>query len=262
MKTKFIFCICFLIIGCTIANAEPPEKNYNFELGLQTYYHEYEEPGIMENDGFFYGLSYSLSYEKKFYFGLEGLISYGEVDYTSASSGTQDDIEDVCFDTRGILGYVLFDDGKTKVLPYTGFAYRFLQDDSENMLTSTNQLGYLRESNYYYSPIGIRMTVNLNNGWRMHPEIEYDLFWSGKQESYLGYVSGYEDIENDQEDGYGYRLSLAFSKQFQNITYSFKAFYRYWDIDDSDITTDSWGRSWIEPDNETSEYGINVSIIF
>ena len=161
-----------------------------------------------------------------------------------------------------IFGAVLFNNQKTKIIPVIGCGYRFLRDDSANELTSTNNLGYLRESNYYYIPIGIKFAVRLDNGWSLHPEFECDYFWSGRQKSYLGYVAGYEDITNDQEGGFGYRFSLALKKKAQTVSYGFELFYRYWDIDDSEVTVDSWDRAWIEPANETMESGFNFSISF
>ena len=190
------------------------------------------------------------------------MLSYGQVDYRSTSTGESDDIDDICSDTRVLVGYSFTNESQIIVTPFIGVAYRFLQDDSENELTSTNSIGYLRESNYFYSPIGIRIDIPLADSWHLKPAFEYDLFWSGEQNSYLGYLAGYEDISNDQNDGYGYQVSLALSKQDRKIGYHLRVFYRYWDIEQSEVTRDSYGRSWIEPDNETSEIGANLSILF
>lgn len=259
-----ILCISILLLSCIHVSAmeEQLSDYHRFSIGIETYSHTYTEPGIMENDGIFVGLTYSFVYENEFYFGFEGLSAYGSVDYTSASTGSTDDIDDICFDHRLVLGYVAYKGEKVKVLPYIGIAYRFLEDDSSNKLTSTNNIGYLRESNYYYSPIGIDMDITLQNGWKLHPGLEYDFFWSGTQESYLGYLSGYEDVENDQDEGYGYRVSLGVSKETDTVTYSMEIFYRFWDIKDSKTTTDRWGRVWLEPENETEEFGINFTLRF
>ncbi len=260
---KYLVLICFVFLSSPwLEAAEPPVSPYRFSLGLETYYHEYEEPGIMKNDGFFYGISYSAMYEKQILFGIEGLLSYGQVDYSSNSTGESNDIDDVCSETRLLLGRVLSDDGQIRITPFTGFAYRFLQDDSENKITSTNNIGYLRESNYFYSPIGVRLDVTLENGWVVQPKFEYDVFWFGDQKSYLGYIAGYEDVTNDQEGGYGWRASLDIVRKTPTISYGIAFFYRFWDIDDSELTTDSYGRTWIEPDNETRELGVNLSIRF
>lgn len=262
MKKLVLSILSCLFLTTAVCQASPAQTPFHGSIGVGTYYHEYKEPGIMKNDGFFYALNYSLMYEKKLVLGIEGTIAYGQVDYSSTSSGESSDIDDVMVETRGIIGFVASQTAKTKIIPYTGFAYRFLQDDSENKLTSTNHLGYLRESNYYYSPIGIKIDMALDNGWHFKPTLEYDIFWFGEQESFLGYVAGYEDIKNDQEDGYGWRASIAFTKKAKTFEYGVELFYRFWDIDDSEVTRDSFNRNWIEPDNETTEFGINLSLLF
>lgn len=258
-----MFCCVLLMLVKGTAFAEEWENFFTSGIGLETYYHEYKEPGIMKNDGLFYGLTYYLAYEKEALIRLEGLVSYGQVDYSSTSTGESDDIDDFCVDTRVVVGHTVYDDKRAKVTPFIGFGYRFLQDDSESRLTTTGNIGYLRESNYYYSPIGLKILVRYDNGWSLAPEVEYDYFWSGEQESELGYLPGYEDVKNDQEDGYGYRASLTLSKdRGHGMGCSFKIFYRYWDIDDSEVTVDRFSNSWIEPKNETVEYGLNISLSF
>ncbi len=257
-----LICCVFLLLGLQPVSAQENDKKFQASVGFQSYYHEYKEPGLMKNEGFFYGVSYSFAYEDTVLLQLNGLLSYGQVDYSSTSTGEADDIDDICAENRVVVGYSIFDDKKTKVTPFVGIAYRFLQDDSNSKLTTTNNIGYLRESNYYYSPIGFRIKVLFDNGWSLTPEFEYDYFWEGRQESYLGYLAGYEDVTNDQEDGYGYRASLTLAKKTAQVGSSVQIFYRYWDIDNSKITVDSFGSAWIEPKNETVEFGFNVSILF
>lgn len=257
-----ICCVCFVLL-CGSAQARENHKNIDVSIGFQSYYHEYKEPGLMKNEGFFYGISYSVFHEKEnTLFGLEGLLAYGQVDYSSVSTGNSDDIDDICADNRIILGYAVYNDQKTRITPFVGVAYRFLQDDSKYQRTTTNHIGYLRESNYFYSPVGVKIKIQYANGWSLMPELEYDYFWFGRQESELGYLAGIEDMSNDQEDGYGYRLSLTLEKKTLQTGYSFQVFYRFWDIDTSDIDTDRFGNIGVEPANETSEYGFNFSILF
>ncbi|MBU1341327.1 MAG: autotransporter domain-containing protein [Proteobacteria bacterium] len=268
---KFLI-VFFIFLFCNVAVADTARETatdtglrdgpFYVSIGAQTYYYEYEEPGVMKNEGWFYGIAYSVSYEEDVLIKLDGAVAFGWVDYTSTSSGSSDDIKDIMADTRGILGYSIYNNENTKITPFIGLGYRFLEDDSSNELTTTNNIGYLRESKYWYSPIGVSIEFKLGNGWTIIPEAEYDFFWSGEQKSYLGYLAGYEDIVNEQEEGYGYRFSLAFEKKTDMRSYGFGIFYRYWNIDDSDITIDRWGRGWIEPKNDTSEFGLSVTIIF
>ncbi|MCG8634676.1 MAG: hypothetical protein MI863_12665 [Desulfobacterales bacterium] len=259
---KRIGLLFFLLFFVTGAHAENPEKHFFTNIGLQTYHHDYEEPGVMEQDGMFLGVSYSIGYEKDWLLKLEGHFAAGEVDYSSTSTGSMNDKDNFNAEARGIVGYSIYNKGKLKIIPYTGAAFRLLQDDSQNRQTTTGHWGYDRESQYFYSPIGIAATYRLKNGWRLKPELEYDLFWFGEQKSDLGYLAGYEDIENDQDSGYGVRLSLAIEKEFRKFSIMVKPFYRYWDIDESDKTTDSNGRTFVEPANETVEYGVDISFFF
>lgn len=258
-----ICCVCFLLATGAV-NAQAKVNKLDASIGLQTYHSEYTEPGIMNNEGYFYGISYSLIYEDAgILFGLEGLFAYGEVDYTSTSTGSAEGFEDICADNRIILGVSIYDDKKIQIIPFAGVAYRFLQDDSKYIRSTTNHLGYFRESNYFYSPVGIKIKMQYAKGWSLTPEFEYDFFWHGEQESETGYLAANRDnIVNDQEEGYGYRLSLTLAKKTVQAGYSFQVFYRYWDIEDSKITLDSFGAPWIEPENDTVEYGVNFSILF
>ncbi len=253
--------VCVLWIGAaSLGHAR--ERRLHFQLGPQLYYHRYEEPNFMENTGFFVGVDYTLSYENRIYLGLEGLAAYGLVDYDSVNTGASSSHDDVCLDHRVVLGYKVIQTPEVVLMPYVGLGYRFLQDDSSNRLTSTQHLGYLRESNYYYSPVGFRMRLMADNGWEWLLGVEYKYFWSGTQESYLGYIAGYEDIENDQENGMGVGLSFGVIRQLQSVRMGGEVFFRHWDIEDSKVTTDSAGRSWIEPDNTTDEIGLTLFFFF
>ena len=247
---------------CGAATATESPGYLQFDLGLQSYYHQYEEPGVMENDGWFLGLEGRLAYENRLYLGLEGLVSFGRVDYASVNTGTGSDHDDICVDVRGLLGIVALKTPGFKLIPYTGLGYRFLQDDSQSQLTSTNHLGYLRESNYLYSPLGLKWAFNLGQGWRLEADTVYHYFWLGRQESFLGYIAGYEDVENDQDEGFGYKLSADLKKHFARFSLGLGVFYRYWDIKRSEITVDSAGRGWIEPANTTDEFGFRITMGF
>lgn len=261
---KKILCISFLhLVFVSSLSAKTLSDGKSINLGIQTYFHAYEEPGVMKQDGFFLGLSYSFEREKQFYFyGVEGIASLGLVDYTSESSGSMDNKKDGCIDTRGIIGKTLVKTGNTDIKVFSGLAYRYFRDDSAGMQTTTGHSGYLRVSNYLYSPFGIRGRTSINNVWSLSMDAEYDFFWFGIQKSYLGSLSGYDDIENDQKEGKGYRFSVGLIRKEKLRVYKYQIFYRYWDIEDSEVTRDSSGRSWIEPYNDTREIGLNISILF
>jgi hypothetical protein len=241
-------------------------KTHAFEVGAETYYMNYEEPGIMENEGWMYGVIGSYTYRRTIMARIEARLATGEVDYTSTNTGSADDITDTAFETRGLLGYD-FRQGRVLLTPYVGFGYRYLKDDSEGTITTTGARGYERESNYYYSPIGVELGIPLQNRWSMTITGEYDLFWSGNQESKLsGAFASLPDIENDQDDGHGLRGTIGFKKRFQQWTLGFGGFVRYWWIDDSEVVevrrAGVLDAALVEPENETIEAGVMVSLFF
>ncbi|MCG8565996.1 MAG: hypothetical protein MI747_13040, partial [Desulfobacterales bacterium] len=120
----------------------------------------------------------------------------------------------------------------------------------------------LRESNYLYTPIGLRTAVNLGQGWWLENSMELDFLWYGRQESYLGYLAGYDDLEHDQNSGYGAQFILGLVRHHVSIGIGLRVFYRYWDIDTSEVVVDSNGTAWVEPANTTDEYGINLIFTF
>lgn len=118
-----------------------------------------------------------------------------------------------------------------------------------------------------YSPLGLGMRWTGQQGWSVHVSGEYDLFWFGVQKSHLSDASaGFNDIENDQDDGYGLRGSIGVEKKGQDFDWLFETFVRYWDIDQSDSAPVTFGGTLIgsgfEPANETIEVGGAITIRF
>jgi hypothetical protein len=263
--------LLFVLAQClfafpVFAQIQYPLKTHVFEVGAETYYMEYKEPGIMKNEGVMVGGFGSYTYHSGIMARVEARVAGGEVDYSSERTGSADDITDVAFETRGLLGFDLRA-GYAVITPYAGFGYRYLNDDSQGTFTTTGHVGYERESNYYYSPIGLELTIPLQNRWSMVLTGEYDLFWSGKQESRLsGAIFGLSDVENDQDDGYGIRGSISFKKRLEALTLNFGAFYRYWRIDDSEVSPITFEGVLVgyglEPENKTYEAGVMFSLYF
>jgi len=244
-----------------LATSSFAEPVHECESGTEISHRKYEEPGVMEQKGIMYGILGSYTYRDNFMLRAEGLYSFGEVDYEN--SGTMDNIDDYVLEFRGVGGYD-FPVSKDKVFtPYIGIGYRYLNNEfGPGRYTSTGAAGYERESTYIYSPIGIEGIYALKNGWTLGITVEYDYFWKGTQKSHMGWVSGYYDIENDQERGYGLRGSVEFKKKGKKVDYVIEPFVRYWNIKDSEIITDPGGTPWIEPKNNTKEFGIKFTLKF
>lgn len=73
-------------------------------------------------------------------------------------------------------------------------------------------MGYSRESNYYYSPIGVELVQILGQRWSLGTVLEYDYFWGGVQQTNLKDVdSSLNNVRNDQRSGFGLRASFIVS---------------------------------------------------
>ena len=274
MKKLIALTVCFMFLGVTICFAEPlqeskPLRESGAEMGFELSHITYEEPGVMEEKGIMYGVggSYIVHQGNKFMFGLEGKFSLGQVDYDGKlSDGTPytiDDITDYILEGRLLAGYDCPASKTTVITPYIGIGYRYLND-----AMGEDARGYERESNYFYSPIGIDIIANLENGWSIGVIAEYDIFWYGLQRSHLGDVyTGVDVVENDQKKGYGARGSIKIQKKGKKIDFIIEPFIKYWDIKQSDTSaitlagTHIVGYGW-EPENNSTEYGIKLAVKF
>ena len=227
----------------------------------------------MKEKGMMYGLAGAYTYHgkmspselDKWMFKAEGRFAYGEVDYKN--SGTIDNIDDYIWEFRVLGGYDFPILKASVITPYIGFGYRYLNDDMSGTVSSTGARGYERESNYFYTPIGIETITELENGWSIGFTLEYDYFWRGKQKSHLSdVVVGVSDLENDQNDGYGCRGSIKLQKKGKNLDFVIEPFLRYWNIKKSEVSAVTysgviWGYGW-EPKNNSTEIGIKFAAKF
>jgi hypothetical protein len=241
----------------------------------------YDEPGVMKESGEMHGVAASVYRYKKCPAGfdmirLDLLAGRGSVDYSSDSFGSICGIDNTMIESRALLGKDLYSTGNTVISSFSGFGYRRLTDKSEGLTSSVGCVGYHRKSQYFYMPLGIGINSNLQRGWRFEGTVEYDVFARGIQQSAMteannAYYTYSNDISNDQNKGYGIRLSASFQKRISEGTaIAIKPFFRYWSIgtskEDELIRTDSSGHSehlyvW-EPKNSSSEYGVGMSVIF
>ncbi|MFH1976301.1 MAG: hypothetical protein ABIJ52_12185 [Pseudomonadota bacterium] len=241
-------------------------KPHTWEIGPEISYIEYKEPGVMKEEGTMFGIGASYAYHNGVMIKVAGRYSYGLVDYQN--SGTLNNIDDIIFEIRMIGGYDFKISNSFTMTPFIGFGYRYLEDDMAGRMTSTGAYGYLRESNYYYSPLGIEAVNVFDNGWSAGVILEYDYFWKGKQKSYLSDIdSGLNNISNDQNDGYGLRGSINIKKQTDRVYYVIEPFIRYWNIDKSDVQPITFygtptGLGWYEPKNNSTEIGVKFMIGF
>ena len=242
------------------------KSRHTWEIGPEISSIEYKEPNVMSQKGIMYGIDAAYTYHNGIMIKLAGRYSFGQVDYQN--SGTLNNIDDKIFEIRTLGGYDFKISSSFTMTPFIGLGYRYLKDDMAGKISSTGAKGYLRESNYYYSPIGIEAVNAFNNGWSASVILEYDYFWKGMQKSYMsGVLAGLNDPENDQKGGYGLRGSIIIKKQTERVFYAIEPFIRYWNIDKSEIQNLTYygtytGRTVTEPKNESTEIGVKFMIGF
>lgn len=251
---------------------------HSWQLSQSVSHIKYAEPGVMEEKGWFYiwdgGYTFTAD---ALLFGLEGRIGGGEVDYTSANTGSMDGLDDFLCEARGLIGYSVSRDNEwsgssiAECIPYSGLGYRYLNDDSSGMASTTNARGYKRESNYLYIPLGVQAAWKPkgNDGpspWKLAGFVEYDIFLWGRQFSRLSDVnSGYTDLVNDQYRGYGVRGALNFSVAMSSVGIFIEPYATYWNIRRSERNIYYNGTVWkegYEPKNNSTEIGCKLGARF
>lgn len=258
----------FTLIGAGVVSAE--ETSY--ELGVYASSVKYEEPDFMENEGYMGGIFGAITVRKDDMgnwpnmYQFEGDIGYGQVDYTSGATGSIDGIDDWKFETRYFVGYDIPMGTDLLVTPYAGLGYRYLNDDSSGMASTTGAYGYERESNYVYLPIGVQFRKEISSEWEIGASFEFDWLLYGKQISHLEDVGpAYGQLKNEQTDGYGARGSFRVIRRGETFDFLVEPFVRWWDIEDSD-TSIGCGTVFCvygyEPKNESLEAGAKMGVIF
>lgn len=261
MKKQILLVMCLIFLGTGAAFAEP-YQTHTREVGMEIFNFTYQEPDVMKDTGLMYGIVGSYAYHRNWMLKFEGRGSWGQVDYSSNISGEAHNINEWTLELRALGGYDFTFLKTVTITPYIGTGYRYLYDASDGVITTKNHYGYDREANYYYSPVGVTALIDLKNGWALGATAEYDIFWWGRQKSHLSDVPGYYDIVNQQKNGYGARGSLLIQKKIKKIAVMVEPFIRYWNISDSDYTTDAANRTWYEPGNNTTETGVRLGIKF
>ena len=255
-----------LLINVNIfAGVEVPK--HSWDLGAEMSHITYKEPDVMEEKGMMYGLAGFYAYRSGVVFKTDGRLSFGQLDYSSDVSGSMDNIDDLIVEARETAGFAMSISDTVLITPYIGLGYRYLNDDSSEMVTSTGARGYERESNYFYSPIGIECLRGYSDGWSYGFTVEYDYFIKGVQKSHLSDANlGFADLENDQNNGYGFRASLKFKRENKRANFVIEPFVRYWNIKKSEEQPVSFSGVIIgtgyEPKNNSTEIGIKLAVKF
>ena len=271
MKKLLLLSVCLAFVGVAIAEQKPVNllksiQRSSWEIGPEFYYFQYKEPGLMKDTGWFYGFHGSYTYRDwvpmsptdeaslKLMVRIEGRMAWGNVYYDGAlQDGTPYTVKNIRDETSELRGLIGLDFPRAAAVDtgYLGIGTRYLDDYG-----SSDPAGYDRQSHYVYVPIGFKTLRNLSGNWLMSANAEFDLFIYGRQTSDLGRF-GFGTIHNKQNSGYGLRGSVGFEYTTKDVSFIAQPFVRYWNIEDSEID-----RGWIEPKNNTTEIGIDLTFRF
>ncbi|MCF6767145.1 porin family protein [Thiotrichales bacterium 19S11-10] len=259
-KTKLALCLTLPVLytNALTYTKLPDSREPSFNISPELGYYKYEEPNIMQIKGPLVGVTSEtfipMSYNLLFRLFLRGAYNFG--DYTSNGTGSNDEDNSWLINIAPTLGYTIFINQSTIITPYAGFGYRYLNNDSSGTVTTTGHFGYLRESNYFYLPIGIDIQIQKDE-WLYRALFEYDYLIRGQQYSHLPDSFG-GTISNRQNNGYGINAKLEMAHQTSDsMRIGIGPYVRYWNISDSEVD-----KGFIEPKNTTFEAGGFISFTF
>lgn len=257
-----------LLLGVVSPAWAAYDEPRQWEISSEIYYFRYKEPDVaVKFEGPMYGVAAAFTHHhpNRLMFKAEGRGAWGQVDYTG--SGTIDDITDWVVEGRLAAGYDVAVGYSQRLTPFFGVGYRYLNDDSSGRTSSTGALGYERESNYFYSPIGVEFHTSLNYQWTLSVSAEYDIFWKGQQKSHLEDADpSFDMVTNDQTRGDGVRGALTLVRTGERVDIAFGPYVRWWSIKDSETANVTYAGTIVglgyEPKNETLEVGGTIAVRF
>ncbi|MBF0503705.1 MAG: hypothetical protein HQL14_01255 [Candidatus Omnitrophica bacterium] len=245
-------------------------KTNELSFSPELYWAKYDEPKNMYQKGFMSGYSAQFSHRMTSapqsiinMFRIQGQWASGK--FKQAPDQGPSGIKDSTFDIRGVVGKDFYPSSYLRTTGYFGFGYRYLKDNSEGLITVTDEYtlqGYKRFSHYCYLPLGADIVYQKYPNSSFESNLEYDYMFNGWQVSKLGDIPGYSTLVVDQRGGYGLRASLRLNLYFKYFTAFAEGFYRYWKIAQSNSKVDPTDPTAVlyEPRNNTQEYGLRIGL--
>jgi hypothetical protein len=140
-----------------------------------------------------------------------------------------------------------------------------LKDNSEGLDTVIDNftlLGYKRYSHYDYLPFGADIVFQTDPNYSWETNLEYDYMFNGWEVDKLGVLPGYNTLVVNEKSGNGLRASLRLNLYLKYCTAYVEAFYRYWNIAQSNSKSDAGdpGFGLNEPKNNTQEFGMRIGV--
>ncbi len=154
------------------------------------------------------------SFANHFFMGTELDFNYGSVDYkNSTASSSSKSHDDYAAEARFLGGYDIVMNDRFALSPYSGFGYRYHENDNRGLISNGAQ-GLRSENEYYYIPIGVKPQMRVDGASKVTLGMEYDYVVKGMETAHLGdATAGDPRIDFQQNNGYGLKASLMYERQ-------------------------------------------------
>lgn len=257
-----------LLLTTTTAVAAP--YGTGADLWLEATAFDYEEPGLMTQEGELAGAGGSYTFEPvdAVLVRFSGDYRVGGTDYdgqTQSGIPTTSEADDAIGRASAMLARRLsLPDGA--VYLEGGLAVRDWRQDLKDGTTNTGApvAGYDRGHRYYYLPLGATWEVRpAGSDWSWHLGARY-------QHVISGYA--WAQLEGDRQrrflmdEGYGVRVETGATRyDAAGVRIRAEAYLQGWSFNDSETGVVQQGQNLvavIEPENETVEIGLRLGIGF
>ena len=239
-------------------------RQNRFAVGVEGFYDHYEVESVDLTSRAQYGsltAEFTHYYDPHWFNSIEARGSYGSEDYKSVS-GTLKDVSQYEFEGRALAGYDVDYGNGRHFKPYIGLGARHYRDNGKDEVTSLGLAGFDRRITQFYLPIGFAFEFPAY-GLQFAPRVEFDPLLYGNVSSRRGNVAGFENVENDQREGYGWRAEFMMGQvNERGAGWQFGPFLRMWHMRDSENETDSTGTNWVEPRNNRWQAGAAFKLLF
>ncbi len=229
-------------------------------LGVQAADFQYEEPGLMEENGGFIGgqIDIDSPLNRSSQLSLDGELLLGRTDYDGQTWGGTP-VEATTSDWIARLEGRYLSFRQAPVSPAIGLGVRHWEQN----LGGAG--GYRRSHTYYYVPLGVRIgSGDPERLLRPTLYLGYRGLLGGTVKSQLSDVHpSNEDAENNLTDGYGLVAELSSTFRVNDRLWHLALVARYWEMEPSELESVEIGGTRIrvyEPYNETRMIGLQVGV--
>ena len=184
-------------------------------------------------------------------------LTLGNVNYNSMRTGSATGEDNFILAIENTVNYCV----NNNVCANFGYGFRYLDNDSNQSVTTTGSFGYERENYLHFLPIGLKINKRVENPYIEWYQVrtKYYHFLDGRQISHFTRFGCESDLKNKQNSGYGVEASIRLYNK--NKKWFYGGQIQYWDIEASDnmpvkcFGAESYGS---EPANTTFMAGLIV----